>query len=341
MITINQDITKKILLKLQETDTDFYITFSGKRSSKVNGLYLSTSHEIIIHNKNFKNNNQLIYTAIHEYSHHIMWCKYHELGKIPGHTNEFWSMMYDLLDRAETQGLYKKYPGDPAKEEIQMLVGEAKKIHERIASLYRELGKTIQNIRKKTEEHDVRLEDIITRECQINARTARMVERAFLYSIDEPLSQDMQQLITSQKDSIKIHSIIEGAKQGKTIYQVKEHLKTETQKPTNNENYWRRRSMATLTTLSNLAKASIANSGAAEKIVDIKKVLTQGICHALGKIHQGATVREVLEQAAIDRKEAIACEVAAKDIERLDDVFNKVASSEAIKPERRVVGILV
>lgn len=327
MITINQDITKKILLKLQETDTDFYITFSGKRSSKVNGLYLSTSHEIIIHNKNFKNNNQLIYTAIHEYSHHIMWCKYHELGKIPGHTNEFWSMMYDLLDRAEAQGLYTKYPGDLAKEEIQTLVGEAKKIHERIASLYRELGKTIQNIRKETEEHDVRLEDIITRECQINARTARMAERAFLYSIDEPLSQDMQQLITSQKNGERIDSIIESAKTGKTIYQVKEHIKPETKKTTDNRSKSPVRPMTA--------------SNAAEKKADIKKLLTQGICHALGKIHQGATVREVLEQAAIDRKEAIACEVAAKDIERLDDVFNKVASSEAIKPERRVVGILV
>ena len=315
MITINQDITKKILLKLQETDTDFYITFSGKRSSKVNGLYLSTSHEIIIHNKNFKNNNQLIYTAIHEYSHHIMWCKYHELGKVPGHTNEFWSIMYNLIDKAEAHGLYKKYPSDLAKEEMQTLVGKTKKIHEQIASLYRELGKTIQDIRKKTEEYDVRLEDIITRECQINVRTARMAERASVYSIAEPLSQDIQQLITSQKDSIKIHSIIEGAKQGKTIYQVKEHLKTETQKPTNNR--------------SNGLLKPVAASKAAEKIVDIKKVLTQGICHALGKIHEGATVCEVLEEAEISRETAVVCEVAEKDIERLEDAFRKIASTEA------------
>ena len=329
MLTINQDRTKQILLQLQETDTDFSITFSGKRSSKVNGLYRWELHEVIIHNKNFKNDNQLIYTVIHEYSHHIMWCKYHDIGKVPGHTNEFWSIMYNLIDKAEAQGLYKKYPSDLAKEEMQTLVGKTKKIHEQIASLYRELGKTIQDIRKKTEEYDVRLEDIITRECQINVRTARMAEQASVYSITEPLSQDIQQLITSQKDSIKIHSIIEGAKQGKTIYQVKEHLKTETQKPTNNENYWRRRSMATLTALSNLAKASIANSGAAEKIVDIKKVLTQGICHALGKIHEGATVCEVLEEAEISRETAVVCEVAEKDIERLEDAFRKIASTEA------------
>ena len=93
MLTINQDRTKQILLQLQETDTDFSITFSGKRSSKVNGLYRWELHEVIIHNKNFKNDNQLIYTAIHEYSHHIMWCKYHDIGKVPGHTNEFWSIM--------------------------------------------------------------------------------------------------------------------------------------------------------------------------------------------------------------------------------------------------------
>ena len=150
MLTINQDRTKQILLQLQETDTDFSITFSGKRSSKVNGLYRWELHEVVIHNKNFKNDNQLIYTAIHEYSHHIMWCKYHDIGKVPGHTNEFWSIMYNLIDKAEAQGLYKKYPSDLAKEEMQTLVGKTKKIHEQIASLYRELGKTIQDIRKKT-----------------------------------------------------------------------------------------------------------------------------------------------------------------------------------------------
>ena len=315
MLTINQDRTKQILLQLQETDTDFSITFSGKRSSKVNGLYRWELHEVIIHNKNFKNDNQLIYTAIHEYSHHIRWCKYHDIGKVPGHTNEFWSIMYNLIDKAEAQGLYKKYPSDLAKEEMQTLVEKTKKIHEQIASLYRELGKTIQDIRKKTEEYDVRLEDIITRECQINVRTARMAERASVYSIAEPLSQDIQQLITSQKDSIKIHSIIEGAKQGKTIYQVKEHLKTETQKPTNNR--------------SNGLLKAVAASKAAEKIVDIKKVLTQGICHALGKIHEGATVCEVLEEAEISRETAVVCEVAEKDIERLEDAFRKIASTEA------------
>ena len=315
MLTINQDRTKQILLQLQETDTDFSITFSGKRSSKVNGLYRWELHEVIIHNKNFKNDNQLIYTAIHEYSHHIMWCKYHDIGKVPGHTNEFWSIMYNLIDKAEAQGLYKKYPSDLAKEEMQTLVEKTKKIHEQIASLYRELGKTIQDIRKKTEEYDVRLEDIITRECQINVRTAQMAERASVYSIAEPLSQDIQQLITSQKDSIKIHSIIEGAKQGKTIYQVKEHLKTETQKPTNNR--------------SNGLLKAVAASKAAEKIVDIKKVLPQGICHALGKIHEGATVCEVLEEAEISRETAVVCEVAEKDIERLEDAFRKIASTEA------------
>ena len=315
MLTINQDRTKQILLQLQETDTDFSITFSGKRSSKVNGLYRWELHEVIIHNKNFKNDNQLIYTAIHEYSHHIMWCKYHDIGKVPGHTNEFWSIMYNLIDKAEAQGLYKKYPSDLAKEEMQTLVGRTKKTHEQIASLYRELGKTIQDIRKKAVEYDVRLEDIITRECQINVQTARMAERAFVYSIDEPLSQDIQQLITRQKDNIKIHSIIEGTKQGKTIYQVKERLKTETQKPANKR--------------SNGLLKPVAASKAAEKIVDIKKVLTQGICHALGKIHEGATVYEVLEEAEISRETAVVCGVSEKDIERLEDAFRKIASSEA------------
>ena len=63
---------KEMLLELEKTDIDFTVTMTGKESKKVNGLYKPTTHEILIHNLNFKNDNQLIYTVIHEYTHHLI-----------------------------------------------------------------------------------------------------------------------------------------------------------------------------------------------------------------------------------------------------------------------------
>ena len=45
---------------------DFTVVQTGKKSSKVNGLYKTDSHEILLHNKNFTTNNAIMYTAIHE-----------------------------------------------------------------------------------------------------------------------------------------------------------------------------------------------------------------------------------------------------------------------------------
>ena len=67
---MNQDRVKEILLETADTELEFSVVFTGKSSKKVNGLYKPDTHEIILHNKNFANDNELIYTAVHEYTHH-------------------------------------------------------------------------------------------------------------------------------------------------------------------------------------------------------------------------------------------------------------------------------
>ena len=62
---MNNDQIKDILINLEETSIEFTVTMSGKESTKVNGLYKPETHEIILHNLNFKTDNQLVYTAIH------------------------------------------------------------------------------------------------------------------------------------------------------------------------------------------------------------------------------------------------------------------------------------
>jgi len=68
---MNQDAVKAMLLSVEEPRTEFTLIFSGKSSKKCNGLYKPDTREIILHNRNFEDDNQLAYTALHEYAHHL------------------------------------------------------------------------------------------------------------------------------------------------------------------------------------------------------------------------------------------------------------------------------
>ena len=48
---MNQDQIKEMLLKIEDTELDFSVTFTGKESKKVNGLYKPDTHEILLHTK--------------------------------------------------------------------------------------------------------------------------------------------------------------------------------------------------------------------------------------------------------------------------------------------------
>ena len=49
----NEQIVER-LKKLYDCKTEFSVTQTRKTSKKVNGLYKPLTHEIILHNKNFK-----------------------------------------------------------------------------------------------------------------------------------------------------------------------------------------------------------------------------------------------------------------------------------------------
>ena len=62
---------KEILIDVTECSIDFSVIQTGKESKRVNGFYKPDTHEIFLHNLNFKTENQLVYTALHEYTHHL------------------------------------------------------------------------------------------------------------------------------------------------------------------------------------------------------------------------------------------------------------------------------
>ena len=108
---MNQDHVKQKLLAIQDAPLEFTLVFSGKKSTKVNGLYKPASREIILHNRNFKQDetgeNLLLYTAIHEYAHHLHACKRGGTLSPRAHNSEFWAIFHGLLEKAESKKIYK------------------------------------------------------------------------------------------------------------------------------------------------------------------------------------------------------------------------------------------
>ena len=80
---MNNERIKEILLDICPCEIDFSVIQTGKESKRVNGFYQPDTHEIYIHNLNLKTDNMLIYTAIHEYTHHL--CTIEKLENDPSY----------------------------------------------------------------------------------------------------------------------------------------------------------------------------------------------------------------------------------------------------------------
>jgi hypothetical protein len=103
---MNNDQIKDLLLKLKPDAEDFTVILSGKGSKKVNGLYKPLDRTIILHNKNFRSNNELVFTAIHEFAHHLQFTETARPITARVHTARFYELFHALLYQAEKASLY-------------------------------------------------------------------------------------------------------------------------------------------------------------------------------------------------------------------------------------------
>lgn len=205
---MNQDDVKEILLGLDgggdlpdgKQAGDFSVVFSGKRSARVNGLYKPYTREIILHNKNFENDNQLVYTAIHEYAHHLL-CE--EAGGELGarhHTQAFWARFHGLLKKAEEAGVYAI--GVDSSPELSQLTAEIReKCLAQNGRIMGELGRLLSKARGLCERAGVRYEDYIDRVLCIPRGTARDAEKVASLGIDESLGFDAMKIVAAQRSA--------------------------------------------------------------------------------------------------------------------------------------------
>jgi hypothetical protein len=190
---MNQDEVKSALLSLADAPLEFSVIFSGKKSNKVNGLYKTETREIILHNRNFANDpngeNLLLYTAIHEYAHHLHACERGGTLSSRAHTSEFWAIFHELLEKAEEKRVYRNVFAESP--ELAKLTRQIKKqFLEENGSLVKELGKQLLRAYELCEQIGGRFEDYVDRVLRIPKLAAQTAMKMYQYDLNPSLGAD-------------------------------------------------------------------------------------------------------------------------------------------------------
>lgn len=229
---MNQDNVKEKLLRITDAPLEFSLVFSGKKSAKVNGLYKPDTREIIIHNRNFEQgaggDNLLLYTAIHEYAHHLHACK--RGGKLSprAHNTEFWAIFHDLLEKAEAKKIYKDvFAGSPELTELTETIRE--KFLAENGSLVKEMGKHLLKAHELCTSIGVRFEDYVDRVLRIPRMSANMAIKMFQYNLKPDTGADNMRFLAGIRNDDERAAAETALIKGKSPDTVKMALRTKTE----------------------------------------------------------------------------------------------------------------
>ena len=227
---MNQDQVKEKLLALEDAPLDFTVVFSGKRSKKVNGLYKPDSREIIIHNRNFSSSekekgcNLLVYTAIHEYAHHLHACARGGHLSSRAHTSEFWAILHGLLEKAEKKKIYKNvFSGSKELEELTNTIRENYLMNN--GKLVKELGQLLLQAQNLCSAIGGRYEDYIDRVLRIPRQAANLAIRMYQYNLDPETGADNMRFLAGITNEEKRMSAQNALLKGKSPDTVKTGIK--------------------------------------------------------------------------------------------------------------------
>ena len=171
---MNQTQVKDILLSLKDDVEEFTVIFSGKKSTKVDGLYKPSSREIIIHNRNTEDQNAILYTAIHEFAHHVHVTSSLLTVSRRAHTKEFWAILHSLLTKAETLKVYSNKFKTEA--DFQSLTRDIKeKFILKNGELMKEFGKLLLKAYNLCTKYDMSFDDYVDRELGLGRTNAKQI----------------------------------------------------------------------------------------------------------------------------------------------------------------------
>jgi len=200
---MNQDKVKEKLLLIEDAPMEFTLVFSGKKSKKVNGLYKVQNREIIIHNRNFNTDdsgqNLLLYTAIHEYAHHLHTCSRGGTLSTRAHNSEFWAIFHALLEKAESKKIYSDvFSVSPELLKLTDIIRT--KFLANNGALVKEMGKHLLKAHDLCTGIGVRFEDYVDRMLRIPRTAANMAIKMFEYDITPEVGADNMRFLAGIRD---------------------------------------------------------------------------------------------------------------------------------------------
>jgi len=200
---MNQDNVKQKLLSIEDAPLEFSLIYSGKKSKKVNGLYKPATREIIIHNRNFQpddtGQNLLLYTAIHEYAHHLHACSRGGTLSPRAHNSEFWAIFHALLEKAEKKKIYSDvFSVSP--ELLKLTDVIRSKFLKNNGELVKEMGKHLLKAHDLCTGIGVRFEDYVDRMLRIPRTAANMAIKMFEYDIAPEVGADNMRFLAGIRD---------------------------------------------------------------------------------------------------------------------------------------------
>ena len=201
---MNQDAVKEKLLMIKDAPLEFSLVFSGKKSKKVNGLYKPNSREIILHNRNFKSDdagdNLLLYTAIHEYAHHLHACSRGGTLSPRAHNPQFWAIFHELLEIAEKKKIYSDvFSVSP--ELLKLTDVIRNKYLKNNGELVKEMGKHLLTAHDLCYKIGVRFEDYVDRMLRIPRAAANMAMKMFEYDIAAEIGPDNMRFVAGIRNT--------------------------------------------------------------------------------------------------------------------------------------------
>ncbi len=222
---MNQDAVKELLLDIESSSLDFSVTFTGKESKRVNGLYKPDTYEILLHNKNFKTDNQLVYTAIHEYAHHLINEAKGGIKYSPrSHTAEFWARFHGLLEVAEQKGVYKlELTDSPELEELTKEIQE--NYLTRNGQLMIEFGKLLGKAHVLCQAANIRYEDYVDRVLRLPRSAARAITQVSAMDANPEMGFETMKALATIPKGEKRELAKEQLMQGKTLDMVRTMMK--------------------------------------------------------------------------------------------------------------------
>ena len=217
---MNQDQIRELLLKIEEPIEHFDVLFTGKASNKVDGFYKPDERKIYIHNRNMKDDSQLVYTSIHEYAHHI----HVTTSAVPiatrCHTRDFWSIFHRLLEKAESKSLYENIFSKD--EELVALTDEIKgNFLKKNGELMREFGQRLVYAQKLCRLKNVDFADYADRVLGLGRSLAKNIMKVSLTDVDPVIGYDNMKTVALISNLNDRKSAEEAFKSGQSPDRVK------------------------------------------------------------------------------------------------------------------------